>query len=105
MLRLLTSDAPVVAEALRYLPWAAVIPLAGVSAFLLDGLFIGLTATRAMLWSSVLSALLFYAVYLVFTPLMANHALWMALIVYLSMRGIIQAVMLRRSSPVWRRFE
>ena len=105
LLRLLTSDAPVVAEALRYLPWAAVIPLAGVSAFLLDGLFIGLTATRAMLWSSVLSALLFYAVYLVFTPLMANHALWMALIVYLSMRGIIQAVMLRRSSPVWRRFE
>ena len=58
-----------------------------------------------MLWSSVLSALLFYAVYLVFTPLMANHALWMALIAYLSMRGIIQATMLRRSSPVWRRFE
>ncbi len=105
LLRLLTSDAPVVAEALRYLPWAAVIPLAGVSAFLLDGLFIGLTATRAMLWSSVLSALLFYAVYLVFTPLMANHALWLALIVYLAMRGLVQAVMLRRSSPIWNRFE
>ena len=103
LLTLLTSDAPVVAEALRYLPWAAVIPLAGVSAFLLDGLFIGLTATRAMLWSSVLSALLFYAVYLVFTPLMANHALWMALIVYLAMRGLVQAVMLRPSSSLWRR--
>lgn len=103
LLTLLTSDAPVVAEALRYLPWAAVIPLAGVSAFLLDGLFIGLTATRAMLWSSVLSALLFYTVYLVFTPLMANHALWMALIVYLAMRGMVQAVMLRPSSSLWRR--
>lgn len=95
LLHLLTSDEAVVTQAMHYLPWAAAIPLAGVAAFLLDGLFIGLTATRAMLWSSAIAAVAFFVIYAIATPLIANHALWLALIVYLALRGLTQACMLR----------
>ena len=90
LLHLLTSDQEVISTALPYLPWAAAIPVAGVTTFLLDGLFIGLTATRAMLWSTAIAAVAFFALYWAFSPLLHNHALWLAMISYLAIRGLVE---------------
>ena len=51
-LHLLTSDTSVVTAAKPYLFWAYLIPAAGMAAFVLDGVFIGLTATKGMLFST-----------------------------------------------------
>ena len=51
LMNLLTDEGSVIATASDYLPWAVFIPLAGLSAFIWDGVFIGLTATRYMLLS------------------------------------------------------
>lgn len=104
LLHLLTSEHDVISTALPYLPWAVAIPLAGVTAFLLDGLFIGLTATRPMLWSTALAAIVFFALYFTLAPTLHNHALWLALIAYLAMRDMVEMLMLRFSPSVFKSF-
>lgn len=95
-LHLLTDDNTVIAASGEYFPWALAVPLAGVAAFVWDGVFIGLTATRGMLVSSVIAAIAFFSTYFLLQPSLGNHALWLAQIVYLSMRGIIQSVIFSR---------
>ena len=95
-LHLLTDDATVVGAARPYLPWACLIPVVGVTAFILDGVFIGLTDTKGMLFSTVIAMLSFFAVYLGFRGCLANEALWLAFLTFLLMRGL--------ASMVWMRF-
>lgn len=57
MLRMMTSDAAVVAQAEEYLPWLLLMPIVGCAAFTWDGIYIGATASKeirnAMLWAVV----------------------------------------------------
>lgn len=92
-LSLLTDDASVIASSAAYFPWAVAIPAAGMAAFVWDGVFIGVTATRGMMLSSIVSALLFFGVYLSLRGLWGNHALWFAFIVYLASRSVIQTLL------------
>jgi len=92
VLRLLTSDAEVVTAAEGYMAWAVLIPAAGMAAFVWDGIFIGITETRGMLWSCLVASVAFFAIYLLLAPIMANHALWLALLVYLALRGLLQTL-------------
>lgn len=91
-LHLLTDDAAVVEAARPYLPWACLIPVVGVTAFILDGVFIGLTDTKGMLFSTVIAMLSFFAVYLGFRGNLANEALWLAFLTFLLMRGLASMV-------------
>lgn len=100
-LMLLTNEAVVVQSAEAYFWWAVMIPLVSVSAFVYDGIFIGLTATRGMLVSSVISALVFFALYLALQTYLGNHALWLAFVVYLGLRGGIQWLLYRRMHLNW----
>ena len=45
---LMATSPEVRAEARAYLPWLAAAPLIGIAAWMLDGIFIGATETRAM---------------------------------------------------------
>ena len=92
VLALLTSDAEIIAAAKGYMAWAVLIPAAGMAAFVWDGIFIGVTATRGMLWSCLVASVAFFAVYLLLAPIMANHALWLAMLVYLALRGLLQTL-------------
>lgn len=91
-LSLLTDDTTVKAAAADYFPWALAIPLVGVAAFIWDGVFIGVTATRLMLLSSAVAAAAFFAVSLGLFQPMGNHALWLGMTVFLLSRGVVQTV-------------
>lgn len=89
-LGLLTDDKEVITAADTYFYWALAIPVAGIAAFIWDGIFIGATATRGMLLSMAVAAISFFALYYGFRPILANHALWLAFLTYLFMRGMMQ---------------
>ena len=89
---LLTDESQVLETSKEYVWWVWLVPIASTLAFIWDGVFIGITATRGMLVSSFISALLFFSVYEIVRRLLGNHALWLAMIVYLAMRGIIQTI-------------
>jgi len=90
ILGLLTTDGEVVQTAARYLPWTIAIPFASMAAFLWDGVFVGITASRGMLISSAIATLAFFLAYLLLRPALANHALWLAMTLYLFLRGAVQ---------------
>lgn len=92
ILGLLSSDASVIEMSRDYMWWGVTIPLAGVSAFIWDGVFIGETRTRQMLLSMGVAMVVFFAVYFTLYPLWGNHALWLAFILYLAVRGAVQTV-------------
>lgn len=90
LLAILTNDPAVISASNEYFYWVLAIPLVSFSAFLWDGIFIGATATRYMLYAVGISSATFFLVYYGFRNELGNHALWMAFIVYLSLRGILQ---------------
>lgn len=89
-LGLLTNEKNVVGAAASYLPWAVLVPAAGVLPFIYDGIFIGITATRGMLISSVFAMVTFFTLCYLMIPTVGNHGLWLALISYLLVRGFVQ---------------
>ena len=94
-LGLLTNDTSVIEASGDYFYWVLAIPLCGFSAFLWDGIFIGATATRQMLYSMLVASGTFFIMYYLFYQSMGNHALWMAFLWYLSLRGGMQWVLWR----------
>lgn len=92
IVRLLTDDCQVRETAGEYIWWMWIVPAAGAVAFIWDGVFVGLTASRGMLVSAFVATLSFAVVYLLTKDALGNHGLWLAQIVYLSMRGILQTI-------------
>lgn len=95
LLGLLTNDTSVIKASGDYFYWVLAIPLCGFSAFLWDGIFIGATATRQMLYSMLVASATFFIIYYLFYQSMGNHALWMAFLGYLSLRGGMQWILWR----------
>ena len=95
-LSLLTDNPQVVEATGQYFGWALAIPAAGMAAFIWDGIFIGCTATRGMLWSMAVASAVFFATYHTLHPLMGNHALWLAFLLYLLLRGVMQTLLFAR---------
>ncbi|NMA72759.1 MAG: MATE family efflux transporter [Bacteroidales bacterium] len=93
ILNLLTDKPSIISISQRFQFWALLMPIAGFSAFLWDGIFIGATASKQMRNSMLIAVTIFFMISLVFKSSLNNHILWFAFIVYLSLRGIIQAFM------------
>ena len=89
-LSLLTNEESVIAASSTYFYWVLAIPLAGFAAFLYDGIFIGATATNLMLRAMVVASAAFFGIYFGCRGAIGNHALWLAFITYLALRGIVQ---------------
>ncbi len=95
-LHLLTDKQKVITAAQVYFPWVLAIPIVGMAAFVYDGIFIGITATRGMLITCALASVVFFLLYILLFPTMGNHALWLALGTYLALRGIFQHLYIRK---------
>jgi MATE family multidrug resistance protein len=84
----LTDQIEVRAAALAFLPWVAMLPLVSVWGFLLDGIFIGATRTRELMQAMALSLTLFLVACWVLVGPFGNHGLWLALLIFMAVRGL-----------------
>ncbi len=84
----LTVNEQVRSAARVYLIWAAIVPITGVMAYQLDGIFIGATRTADMRNMMLLSLAVFILMWATLTPLFANHGLWAAIVIFLGLRAI-----------------
>ncbi len=96
LLKLMTSNHDIIAGAAPYLPWLIAIPLLSFVAFIWDGIYIGATISNHLRNSILVALLVFLAVYYIALPLMANHALWLALAIFLFIRGVYLSLFARR---------
>ena len=92
-LMLLTDEPSVVEASTTYVWWAYLIPFCSVAAFMWDGIFIGLTASRQMLQSMFVAAVTFFIVYFIAVGPLGNHGLWLAFLCYLIVRGAVQTLL------------
>lgn len=99
IIALLTSLEPLRQLADRYLGWQVLMPLAGVGCYLLDGMFIGATRASEMRNSMAIAALGF-GLTLLSVPWLGNHGLWLAVTLFLLLRGVSLWVIWRRH---WRK--
>ena len=97
ILHVLSNEQNVIEASEPYLLWVALIPVAGMGAFIWDGVFIGITDSRGMLLSCFVAAIVFAIMLSLFFTTMGNHALWLALLSYLLARGIMQTILFWRS--------
>ena len=103
-LRIFTDQTDVIAAAHSYMTWVLVIPVCGFAAFLFDGIFIGATATRTMRNAMFVATAAFFTVYYglkhytdaVCDIHLWNNILWTAFMVFLVLRGLLQAVRVRK---------
>ncbi|MDO5663846.1 MAG: MATE family efflux transporter [Bacteroidia bacterium] len=97
ILQILTNDIAVIETTKSFLFWTILIPITGFAAFLWDGVFIGATASKEMRNAMIFSAVIFFACYYITTPSMGNNGLWLAFILYLSIRGIAQTIWAKKA--------
>jgi MATE family multidrug resistance protein len=90
-----STNPDVRAYARDYLIFAALTPLIGAAAFVFDGIYTGATWTGAMR-NLMLASLAAYGVVLLVAGTAGNTALWIALLVFLGMRGLGQAALYPR---------
>ncbi len=89
LISLFTDNKSVLLIVLIYLPWTWVAPVINSFCFIWDGIYIGALATKAMRNSMLVSTIIFFLpVYYIFRPVIGNHALWLAMIIFMSVRGL-----------------
>jgi MATE family multidrug resistance protein len=85
----LLSSLPEVQEIMRaQSPWLILLPLVSAPSYLLDGLFIGAGATRAMMVTMMLSAFGVYLPVWYLTMDLGNDGLWLAFTLFNAARGL-----------------
>lgn len=98
--RLLAPEADVERMVESMSLWITLLPASSFLAFIFDGLYIGLTATRRMLVVTAVSAAVFYVICL-WAPLPAvigaPDRLWLAFLSYLFTRGMLLSLFFPRN--------
>lgn len=88
LIDIMTTEPNVRELARSYLLFAVLTPIAGVLAFIMDGVFIGATWSRDMRNMMILSLVLYIAAWSVLFPVYGNTGLWISMWIFLGIRGL-----------------
>lgn len=87
ILLILTDKQSVIDEAMSYMVWTLLVPITGFSAFLFDGIYIGATASKSMRNIMFVATAVFFIAYYTLAPRLGNDGLWIAFLLFLTLRG------------------
>lgn len=89
ILQIFTDQQEVIDMAMVYFSWTIAGPAVSSFSYIWDGVFVGATATVPMRDSMMIATLgCFLPVYFISVPFLDNHALWMALTLFMITRGV-----------------
>lgn len=84
-----TDKTALLNAAMPYLVWVVLGPLLNTPCFIWDGIYIGATASVAMRNAMLISTVLvFFPSYYFLAPYWGNHALWLAMLLFMISRGL-----------------
>ncbi|GGP26171.1 MATE family efflux transporter [Silvimonas amylolytica] len=93
---LLTNQSAIRLAAAQFLPWAVLMPVVSVWGFLMDGVYIGATRTRDLMLCMLVCTACFLAFALGLQRIWGNHGLWLAMTLFMALRGVTLAWRLPR---------
>lgn len=92
-----TPNPEVVAVARPFLVWIIILPIMSFATFILDGIYIGVTASRAMLITMFIStAFFFFLPFYLLLPIVGNNAIWISMLSFMLCRSISQGILLKK---------
>lgn len=93
ILHLFTTQKNLLKNTIVFMPYIVIMPLFSFLAFIWDGIYIGMTATKAMRNSVLLSLLLYIGGFYLSKDYNFLYALWINFILFLLYRGLIQSIL------------
>ncbi|MBN2639066.1 MAG: MATE family efflux transporter [Bacteroidales bacterium] len=89
LMQIMTSNVILLDLSKQYSFWIIILPITSFAAFIWDGVYIGVTASKALRNTMIISSVLVFlpAFYFGF-HLLGNHALWLAINLFMIARGI-----------------
>lgn len=98
ILNIFTDKSNVISLALGVMFWTVMAPVISSICYILDGVFIGATATAPMRNTMLVSTFLFFLpAYYLGTHLLGIHGLWLAMILFMAIRGVALAFYLPKT--------
>ncbi len=92
-----TPNAAVIAVAKDFMPWIILLPFMSFSTFILDGIYIGVTASRAMMITMFISTVFFFFLpFYTLRPIIGNHAIWVSILAFMLCRSISQGILMKK---------
>lgn len=98
---ILTSNKTLIDLAIDYKLWVIIIPLTSTAAFIWDGIYVGVTASKQMRNVMILSSLLIFlpAYYATYNS-WGNNALWFALNAFMMGRTLLMWLWWKKAKPI-----
>jgi len=96
LLRLYTDQTSIIDAARPFMPYVVAVPLLSFAAFIWDGVFIGMTAARALRNAILFSVLLFLGLFYLTRTIDFSYALWINFMLFFLFRGALQTWMFVR---------
>ncbi|MGQ1908550.1 MATE family efflux transporter [Marinifilum sp. RC60d5] len=98
ILAMLTNVDSTISMAKNYLKWIILLPIISFASFLMDGIFIGATASAYMRKTMMAATLLvFIPLYYLLNGILENHGLWIAMLGFMFARGLFQAIYYKKA--------
>ena len=92
LLQMMIRDPLALQAAITYLPWCALVPVVGVAAWQLDGIFVGASKSAAMRNSAIASVVIYLSADYWLAPAFGNTGVWAAFLVYYLARSATLAL-------------
>ncbi len=99
ILSLFTPSREILDTAGRYIGWVIAIPLVGCLPFLIDGILLGATQTKALRNTTFLALVVYFGLYYLSVGQLGNNALWLAFVGFIAARGILLLHATRNLDP------
>ena len=98
ILKMFTNNSDILAAAKPYFYWVLLVPVITFPAFIWDGIYIGVTASAAMRNAMLIATfLIFLPTFYFLEPYIGNHALWLAMMLFMIARGGLLTLLAKKS--------
>lgn len=101
LIALFTDQAELQLASIPFLFWMILFPIVSTPCYIWDGIFIGLTASRAMRNTMLLALACYLLFHYWLYPIFDNHGLWAAFLIFMGLRGLFQWLAYRRRRDKW----
>ncbi len=93
ILKLFTNQVNLIEQTKNFMPYIVAVPLLSFLAFIWDGIYIGMTATKAMRNTVLVSLALYIAGFYLTKEYNFIYALWINFVLFLLYRGVVQSLL------------
>ncbi len=102
LVRVFSNQLDVITETNEMLYLMVILPMLSFSCYIWDGIFIGLTASKSMRNAMFISVVIYLLSYYGFDLLTGTKNIWLAFIIFMTARGLIQSIFYYRKGLAMR---